>query len=99
MTKNRVLRCQISKEEMHVGYRLSCYSPTGYFFGVPLFLTRGEARNVLKREAPISGEPLTFSQLKALQAHLVPNVEIAWHDDFEYYLEGENLPDNADEWM
>ena len=82
------------KSPKHVGYCLSCclnYSPV---YSIPLQVTPEKIKKALGRSIPISGEPLTKEQLKAVYAFVDGYIELCWNDDLEFFVNGMNLPDD-----
>ena len=80
------------KHPVHIGYCLSCYKTGGPVYTIPLDVTTKEIKEILKREHPISGMPLEKEELKKVYPYVQESIEICWHDDLEFYLEGMNLP-------
>ena len=61
---------------------------------IPLEVSTKKIKEILKREHPISGMPLEKEELKKVYPYVQGYIELCWHDDLEFYLEGMNLPDD-----
>ena len=82
------------KEPKHVGYCLSCYKIGGPVYTIPVEVTTKEIKEVLARDHPINGMPLEQEELKKIYPYVQGYIEICWHDDLQFFLEGMNLPDD-----
>ena len=84
---------------MHVGYCISCYGESSYIFSVPISSSRSRMQSILGEDSQIIGEQLTREQLLALRSDLLGEVEVGWDDCLNYFVEGQNLPEDDSEWF
>ena len=78
---------------MYMGYTISCYNDNGYFYAIPINHIESYLKEALKRDYIINGDPLTKDEFDYLSKYLVEGAEITWNENFEYYVEGTNLPE------
>lgn len=83
---------------MHIGYCIGCYGDDEYVFSAPLTTSKEKMREVLKRDNPIGGDPLTQDELRMLRGDLIEGVEIGWSSSLSFYVEGMNLPAGDFSW-
>ena len=76
----------------HVGYCLSCYDDTGHRYSIPIDASTADLRLALGREYPINAEPLSSEEFRKVFAFVIGAIEQNWYKDFEFYVEGMNLP-------
>gem|GEM_PF-1894344 len=80
-----------SKPE-HAGYCLSCYRPEGVVFSIPMDASTSSLSEILGRSSPINGEPLSKAEFVTVFTFVIGAIELCWHDDLEFLIEGMNLP-------
>ena len=73
---------------MKQGYCLSCYAPGGYLFSVPLRASTAWLKKVLCHQDLIDATPLRRAQFEVLSRRVPQPIEVGWHGDFTYYIEG-----------
>jgi len=79
-------------KEKHVGYTLCCYRNLSAIYSIPMEVSTSKLKDVLGRENIISGEPLTKVQFRDAFEFVACSAELCWHSDFEFLIEGANLP-------
>lgn len=93
MTTKEIPDLQVSfSKPKHVGYVLSCYREHGTIYSIPLDASIVTLKELLGRAYPINAEPLTKPEFAAVFPHIVGAIELCWHDDLEFLIEGVNLP-------
>ncbi len=76
----------------HVGYCLSCYRNNVPVYSIPVDATTEALLRVLNRPNVISGEALTKAEFASVFPYIVGTIELCWHEDLEFVIEGQNLP-------
>ena len=70
-------------------YVISCYGEDVALFSVPISINKNHMERILGRgEYPINGETLTEAEFNDLRVNVINGVEIGWHPDLKYFLEG-----------
>lgn len=85
------LQIPLSKPR-HVGYSLSCYRGDSSIYSIPLDASTELLKGLLDRTHVINGEPVTKEQFVAVFPYIVGSIELCWHGDLEFLIEGANLP-------
>jgi len=73
---------------MKTPYSLGCYGTDAYVFSIPLEASTNWLKKTLRRNDLINGVPLRESQVKALRQKLPNDIEVGWHRELRYFLEG-----------
>ena len=56
---------------MHIGYCIGCYGTESFIFSTPISTTKERMRELLGREWPIGGDPLTEGELLKLREDML----------------------------
>jgi hypothetical protein len=93
MNKQEIPNLQIPfSKPRHVGYCLGCYRDNRVIYSIPLDATTETLLGMIERPNVINGEALTKREFAAVFPHVVGTIELCWHDDLEFVIEGMNLP-------
>ncbi len=93
MTTNRIPDLQIPfSKPKHIGYVLSCYRENAVIYSIPLNVSTVILKKLLGRANLINAEPLTKTEFVAIFPHIIGAIELCWHEDLEFLVEGMNLP-------
>jgi hypothetical protein len=93
MSQKEIPNLQIPfSKPRHVGYCLGCYRDNRLIYSIPLDAGTETLLGMPDRSNVINGDPLTKEEFAALFPHVVGTIELCWHDDLEFLIEGMNLP-------
>ncbi len=76
----------------HIGYCLSCYRNGRSIYSIPLGASTESLAMTLNRSNIINGDPLTKLEFVAVFPDIIGAIELCWHEDLEFFIEGQNLP-------
>jgi hypothetical protein len=76
----------------HVGYCLSCHVGTRLIYSIPISATGSDLRRIIPDSKGFIGEPLSKEQFVGVFQFVIGSIALCWNSDFEFVIEGMNLP-------
>lgn len=63
-------------------------------FSAPISTTKEKMCELLGRDWPIGGDPLTEDELLKLREDLLYDIQVGWDPSLSFFVEGMNLPED-----
>jgi hypothetical protein len=76
----------------HVGYCLSCLIGSRVIHSIPISAKASDLREIIPDPGGFIGESLSKDQFVQVFKFVIGSIALCWNPDFEFVIEGMNLP-------